>query len=75
MRPVTTLLSISIGGDGTDSADDALRLLAQGQEVVVANRDVALEVLLDLGCDQFWAETRIEHSLTGNWPIEAPLFP
>lgn len=75
MRPVTTLLSISIGGEGTDSADEALDLLTKGLEVVVANGDVALEVLLDLGCDRFWAEARIEHSLTGNWPIQAPIFP
>lgn len=75
MHPVTPLLSISIGNKGTDSADEALEMLSRGEAVTVANKDVALEVLLDLGCDRFWAEARIEHSLTGNWPIEAPLFP
>lgn len=75
MHPVTPLLSISIDAGGTDSADAALEALNRGEAAVVSNGDVALEVLLDLGCDRFWAEARIEHSLTGNWPIEAPLFP
>jgi alcohol dehydrogenase YqhD (iron-dependent ADH family) len=73
--PLTPLISISIGEDGTDSADEAILRLSKGCEVIVANGDVALEVLLDLGCDRAWAQARIEHALTGHWSIEAPLFP
>lgn len=75
MQPITPLINLSISDTGTDSADEAITMLANGCAAVVSNRDVALEVLLDLGCDPVWAEARIEHAVTGNWPIEAPLFP
>lgn len=75
MQPLTPLINLSISDNGTDSADEAILMLSNGVPAVVANGDVALEVLLDLGCDRAWALARIEHALTGNWPIEAPIFP